>query len=173
MHHHWVEFLQKKSDVFPCLQRWKLQAEHETDLKLQYLKSDGGKEFGSRAFEDWLEANGVIHKKSALYNHEQNGLAERGIQTVSQRAMCQLFGADMSEGFWPHAVETVVYLINCSPTSTLCDKTPFKAWKGKHPDIKHLCTFGEIGYVHILLETHRKWMKKSCPCWFLGYIPRS
>ncbi len=37
-HHHWVEFLPKKSDAFSCLQKWKLRAERETDLKLQYLK---------------------------------------------------------------------------------------------------------------------------------------
>jgi len=172
-HHHWVEFLPKKSDAFSRLQRWKLQAERETDLKLQYLKSDGGKEFGSKALEDWLATDSVVHEKSAPYEHEQNGLAERGIQNVSQRAMCQLFGAKMSEGFWPYAVETAVYLINRSPTSTLRDKTPFEAWTGKRPDIKHLRTFGEIGYVHIPPETRKKWTKKSRPCRFLGYTPRS
>jgi len=153
MHHHWVEFLPKKSNVFSCLQRWKLQAERETELKLQYLKSDGGKEFRSKAFEEWLAADGVIHETSAPYEHEQNGLAERGIQNVSQRAMCQLFRANMLEGFWPYAVETTVYLINRSPTNTLHDKTPLEAWTGKRPDIRHLRTFGEIGYVHIPPET--------------------
>ena len=49
-HYHWVEFLPKKSDAFARLQRWKLQAERESDLKLRYLKSDGGMEFGSKAF---------------------------------------------------------------------------------------------------------------------------
>ncbi len=122
--HHWVEFLLKKSDAFPCLVKWKIRAEQETDLKLRYLKSDGGKEFGSGAFEEWLTSNGVVHEKSTPYKHKQNGVAERGIQTVSQRAMCQLFSADMSEGFWPHAVETAVYLINCSPTTALPDMTP-------------------------------------------------
>jgi len=92
---------------------------------------DGGKEFGSRAFEEWLATDSVIHKTSALYEHEQNGLAERGIQNVSQWAMCQLFRANMHEGFWPYAIETVVYLINHSLTSTLCDKTPFEVWTGE------------------------------------------
>ena len=130
-HYHWVEFLPKKSDTFTQLQQWKLQAERELDLKLRYLKSDGGMEFGSRVFKEWLAADGVTHEISAPYKHEQNGLAERTIQNVSQQAMCQLFGADMSEGFWPHAVETAVYLINSSPTTTLKDKTPLEAWTGK------------------------------------------
>ena len=203
MHHHWVEFLPKKSDVVSCLQRWKLQAEHETDLKLQCLKSDGGKEFRSKVFEEWLVADSVIHEKSAPYEHKQNGLAERGIQhqqkifelwelwrtleysgvlkvqrffadeNISQRAMCQLFSANMLEGFWPYTVKTAVYLINCSMTSTLHDKTPLEAWMGKWPCIRHLCMFGEISYVHIPPETQKKWTKKSCPCHFLGYTPRS
>ena len=79
----------------------------------------------------------------------------------------------MLEGFWPYAVDTAVYLINRSPTNTLCDKTPFEAWTGKQPDIRHLRTFGEIGYVHIPPETRKKWTKKSRPCRFLGYTPRS
>ena len=172
MCHHWVEILSKKSNAFPHLQRWKLWAEQETDLKLQCLKSDGRKEFGSKAFEEWLAADGVVHEISAPYEHEQNGLAKRGIQNVSQRAMCQLFGANMLESFWPYAVETAVYLINCSPTTTLLDKNPYKAWTGKQPDIGHLCTFGEVGYVHIPLETRKKWSKKAHLCQFLGYTER-
>ena len=55
---------------------------------------------------------------SAPYEHEQNGLAERGIQNVSQQAVCQLFGVNMSQGFWLYAVKNAVYLINCSLTTT-------------------------------------------------------
>ena len=172
-HYHWVEFLSKKSDAAPRLQKWKLQVERETDLQLQYLKSDGGKEFGSKTFEDWLTMEGVKHEKSAPYEHEQNGLVERGIQNVSQRAMCQLFGADMSQGFWPYAVENATYLINRSPTTTLDNMTPFEAWTGKRPNIKHIRTFGETGYAHIPPETRKKWTKKSRPCKLLGHMPRS
>lgn len=92
---------------------------------------------------------------------------------MSQRAMCQLFSVNMSEGFWVYAVKTAVYLINCSLTTTLKDKTPFEAWTGKQPNIKHLCTFGETGYVHIPPETRKKWTKKLCPCHLISYIPRS
>ena len=59
----------------------------------------------------------------------------------------------MPVGFWLHAIKTTIYLVNHSPTSTLHDKTPFEAWTGEKPNIKHLRTFGELGYVHIPLET--------------------
>jgi len=168
-HYIWVEFLPKKSDLFLWLRNWKLQVKWETSLKLQHLKSDGGMEFGSNEFKKWLTSEGVIHEISIPYKHEQNGLAERCIQNVSQQAMCQLFGANMSQGFWLYAVESVVYLINQSPTTALNNKTPYKAWVGKRPNIKCLHTFGEMGYVHILPETCKKWTKKSCPCWLLRY----
>ena len=130
-------------------------------------------EFGSKAFEEWLAVDGVTHEKSAPYEHEQNGLAERGIQTISQRAMCQLFGANMTVGFWPYAVEISTYLVNRSPTTALTGKTPFEAWTGERPNIKNLRTFGETGYVHIPPETRKKWTRKARPCRFLGYTPRS
>ena len=170
-HYHWVEFLQKKSNVFVQLQCWKLQAEREVDLKLHYLKSNGGMEFSSKVFTDWLATDGVMHEVSVPYEHKQNGLAEQAIQNVSQQAMCQLFSAGMSEGFWPHTVETAVYFINHSPTTTLKDKTLFEAWAGKQPDIRQLCIFGEIRYVHIPPETQCKWSKKLCWCHFLSYVP--
>ena len=172
-HFHWVEFLPKKSDAFTKLTRWKLEAERDPNLNLKCLKSDGGKEFGSVVFKEWLASEGIVHETSAPHEHEQNGLAERGIQTMSQQAMCQLFSAGMSQGFWPYAVNNAVYLINCSPTSTLKDKTPFEAWTGKHPNIKHLRTFSEVGYVHIPPETRKKWTKKSHPCQLLGHTSRS
>src|SRR5258706_15087810 len=87
--------------------------------------------------------------------------------------MCQLFDANMSQGFWLYAVENAVYLINRSPTTTLKNKTPFEAWTGKRPNIKHLRTFGEMGYVHIPPETRKKWTKKSRPCKLLGHTTRS
>ena len=114
-----------------------------------------------------------MHEISAPYKHKQNGLAERSIQTVSQRAMCQLFGADMSQGFWLYAVENAVYLINRCLTTALDNKMPYEAWTGEWLNIKHLCTFGETGYVHVPPEMQKKWMRKSCLCRLLGYVPRS
>ena len=73
MHCHWVEFLPKKSDLFSCLKAWKLQAEQEANLKLQYLKSDGGKEFRSKLFEDWLAVEGVVHKKACHMSMSRMG----------------------------------------------------------------------------------------------------
>jgi hypothetical protein len=163
--------MSKKSQLFSHLKRWKLEVEHKTDLKLQYLKSDGGKEFSSKEFKEWLTSEGIIHEISALYKHEQNGLAERSIQNVSQQTMCQLFGANMSQGFWPYMVENAAYLINHSLTTTLNNKMPYKAWMGKRLNIKNLQTFGKIGYVHLPPETHEKWTKKSHPCHLLGYVP--
>ena len=87
--------------------------------------------------------------------------------------MCQLFGANMTMGFWPYAVETTTYLTNCSPTTALTGKTPFEAWTGERPNIKNLHTFGETGYVHVPPETRKKWTRKARPCHFLRYAPRS
>jgi hypothetical protein len=43
----------------------------------------------------------------------------------------------------------------------------------KKPNIKHLCTFGEVGYVHIPPKTQKKWTRKSCPCCLLGHTSQS
>jgi hypothetical protein len=56
--------------------------------------------------------------------------------------------------------------------TTLNNKMLYEAWTGKQPNIKNLQMFGEIGYVHLPLETCKKWTKKYHPCHLLGYVPQ-
>lgn len=48
------------------------------------LVMDNGKTFISQEFQDFIEANGIIHKQTALYHPAINGLVERFVQTLKQ-----------------------------------------------------------------------------------------
>jgi hypothetical protein len=48
--------------------------------------------------------------------------------------------------FWGEAVRTAVYVLNRAPTKSLNGKTPYEAWFGKKPGVKHLRTFGCTAY---------------------------
>ena len=93
-HYQWVEFMPKKNDTFTQLKQWKLWAEMETDLKLQFLKSDRGGEFGSNVFDEWLAAEGMVHEKSALYEHKQmchnEPCVNSSVQTCQKDSGCML-----------------------------------------------------------------------------------
>lgn len=48
--------------------------------------------------------------------------------------------------FWADPVNTAIYILNRSPTKTLDKKTPFEAYNGMKPGIKHLKMFRSLCY---------------------------
>lgn len=71
--------------------------------------------------------------------------------------------------FWAEALATAAYLVNTSPTKTIGDKTPFEAWFGKKPCVKHIQVFGCVTYSHISKDEWKKLDSKATKCIFLGY----
>ena len=69
------------------------------------------------------------------------------------------------------AVKTAVYLLNRAPTKSLNRKTPYEAWFGRKPGVKHLRTFGCVAYVKKLGPGITKLSDRSVPGVFLEYEP--
>jgi hypothetical protein len=68
-------------------------------------------------------------------------------------------------------VKTAVYLLNRAPTKSIDGKTPYEAWFGRRPAVKHLRTFGCVAYVKKLGPSINKLADRSVPGVFLGYEP--
>ena len=77
--------------------------------------------------------------------------------------------ANIRNTFWAEAIANAAYTRNRSPTSALQNMTPFEAWWGHKPSVKHLRTFGCIAYAHIAKGKRRKLDSKTDKCIFLGY----
>lgn len=71
--------------------------------------------------------------------------------------------------FWGEAVATVVYVLNRSPTKSLNGVTPYEAWYGKKPNVKHMKIFGCIGHVKKLGPGIQKLSDRSQRMVFIGY----
>ena len=78
-----------------------------------------------------------------------NGIAERAIGVLSNRATSLLHESHLPSSFWPKAVATVIHTHNRMPTSALHESTPFSALFNKKPDVSlseflallHMCIF--------------------------------
>lgn len=75
----------------------------------------------------------------------------------------------MSKKLWAEAVNTVVYTINRTGSTSQEEKTPYELWFSKTPNINHLKTFGSEVYAHIPKEKRRKWDQKGRKGIFVGY----
>lgn len=169
----WVYFLKTKraEEVFQVFQQFKALVEKEAEASIRRFRCDNGTgEYNNRLFTDFLSTDGISFEPSAPYTQNQNGVSERAIRTIVEKARTMLLNARLSEGFWEEAVRTAVYLKNRSPTKAVDSITPSEAWTGQRPNLDHLRPFGcdACAFIHPDLRT--KWDSKMKSSIFLGYI---
>ena len=76
--------------------------------------------------------------------------------------------AGLSKKYWAFAVSVAVYLKNRTPTRSLVRKTPYEAWHGRKPSLKHLPVFGCLASVHIPKKKQKKLHYRATPGIFVG-----
>eukprot|EP00171_Calliarthron_tuberculosum_P002750 IDg2750t1 len=71
-----------KSECFETFRRFQRYAERRTGRKIRAIRSDGGGEYTSNTFRDFLERNGIAQQMTVSYTPQQNGVAERMNRTL-------------------------------------------------------------------------------------------
>ncbi len=69
--------------------------------------------------------------------------------TLMEKAHSMLQSAKVPNQFWAVALANANYVRNRSPTVALNNITPFEAYWGLKPVVKHLCIFGLQAYAFI------------------------
>ena len=78
-----------------------------------------------------LLSKGIKHQLSIPGQPEQNKVAERMNQTLTERARSINLQADMSEGFCVEAVNHASHLVNMSPLISNDLQIPEEIWRGE------------------------------------------
>jgi hypothetical protein len=169
----WVYFLKHKNtaEVLQAFKEFKAAAENQSGFSIKRFRCDNGRaEYDNSDFQTLLKADGISYEPSAPYTQHQNGVSERTIRTVVERARSMLLGASLPQRFWAEAINTAVFLRNRSPTQALDGKTPFGAWHGQKPDIGHLRKFGCLAFLYVPDGQRSKLDPKARRCLLLGYV---
>ena len=138
----WACPLKCKDEVLSIFKCFVTLVETEIGKKVKCLRSNNGKEYVSKSFQDFCDTKGIKRELTAPYTPPQNGVAERMNQTIQERLKSMLSNTELSTGFWAEALATSVHLINRSPNKVLDTKVPEEIWSGKSPSYKHLRVFG-------------------------------
>ena len=145
-HYIWVYVLKHKHEVYTRFLERKSMVERSTGRKLKTLHTDNG---GECRVKSYLRTEGVRHELTVPKTPEQNGIAERMNRTLVESVRSMLADAQLPHKFWVEVLSTAVYLRNRSPTVGVQDVTPYEAWTGGKPRVKHLRVFGCVAYAHI------------------------
>jgi hypothetical protein len=69
----------------------------------------GRREYDNKTFQLVLAARGTTYKPCPPYAHHKNGVAERMIQTITEKARSMMIDYQAPLVFWGEAVNTAVY----------------------------------------------------------------
>jgi len=89
-------------------------------------------------------------------------------RTIVEMATSLLTQSGMDKALWAEAIATAVYLKNRSLTHCQNNITPYEAFTGKKPNIKHLKIFGSLAMA-LIKSNRRKITAKGKEYRMVGY----
>ena len=98
--------------------------ESKTGKRLKCLRSNNGGEYCSKEFDDYYSYHGIRREKKVPRTPQENGVSERMNRKIMERARSMRLHAGLPLQFWADAVDTIVYLINIGPSSSLDGRIP-------------------------------------------------
>ncbi|CAI7926639.1 unnamed protein product [Closterium sp. NIES-53] len=129
--------------AFETFIAWLPVGERESGEKLKSFQSDGGGEYTSQQFKQFLAGKGIKRLISLPYAHQQQGVAERMNRTLQNTMRKLLRGMRLPNHQWLEAMDHAVMLHNLLSSSSLPNNaSPHLLWTGKQGSTKMLRVFG-------------------------------
>ncbi|RWR76373.1 putative polyprotein [Cinnamomum micranthum f. kanehirae] len=165
----WFYPLATKSQTFVTFLKFKAYVENMLSTTIKAFQSDGGGEFMSNRFQNFLTSHGIAHRVSCPHTPEQNGVAERKHCHIVEMGLTLLATSHMPLQYWVEAFNTAGFLINRLPTKVLNNKSPWECLFNRSPNYCFLHTFGCLCFPWLRPYNKNKLEFRSRPCVFLGY----
>jgi len=112
--------------------------EKEKGVNIKCLRFDGGGEYFSNEFSEYLKEHGIQKKYSCSYSPQQNGVAERKNRHIVEIARAMLNEKNLQNYFWAEVVVIAIYIMNRTPTVAVHGMTPKEKFIGEKLDVSHL-----------------------------------
>src|SRR5260370_19002853 len=137
--------MKKKSDALDSFKDFLAESKCQSGKKLKFLHTDGGGEYFSTDFIQFLTSSGIVHKKTNPNMPQENGMAECVNQTLVTMsiALLELIKTQIGCTAWPYALRHATLIKNIIPHSTLPNGTSlYQLWTGNKPSVSMIHTFG-------------------------------
>jgi len=151
----WSIPAKSRDELVQKLKAWKIRVEKDAEHSIISIRIDNAAELKSQLTR-WADEEGIHYEPTVAYQHNQNGTAERSIQTAKGDARALLLDAGPPIEFWDEAVEAGVYSRNrsmCGPKRNGVRHTPIGAYTGEPPEVDHIMPFGCKCYTWVNRES--------------------
>ncbi|SJL06868.1 uncharacterized protein ARMOST_10210 [Armillaria ostoyae] len=119
-----AEPIVKKNDCTHVFKDTQALWENQMNEKVKKVHCDGAKEFTQGELGQHFKDSGIEVQMTALYAHQQNGKAERFIQTLEDDAQTLIADSGLPMSFWGDAVMTASYTRKRIPVTGINLKLP-------------------------------------------------
>ncbi|CAI7877981.1 unnamed protein product [Closterium sp. NIES-53] len=146
--------LRNKGEVPEVLINWIRSARRQlsesfgSDLHVQRLHSDRGREFSSDLLRAFYRSEGIRQTFTLPASLQQNGIAEHRIGMVMDVARTSMIHAAAPHFLWPFAVQYAAHQINLQPRVSLPETTPTLRWMGKVGDASAFHLWGSRAFFY-------------------------
>jgi hypothetical protein len=135
--------LRSKDEALKYFKEFQYSAENTHNTKVKIIRCDNAPEFVKGQFAEHAKQHGITLETTVPDSPQQNGVAERHNYTFGNMSRAMLLDADLSEWFWPLAVQSAVFIKNRIPHKALPQNTsPYELWFGTRPSLSRLRPFG-------------------------------
>jgi transposase InsO family protein len=159
--------MKHKGETFQHFLNFKTMVQKEKGVNIKCLRSNGGGEYFSNEFSEYLKEHGIQRKYACSYSPQQNGAGEKKNRHIIKITHAMLNEKNLSNYFWAKAVAITMYIMNRTSITTVHSMT--LEFTSKKPDVSHLRVFGYIAYVHVPNEKRTKLDPKAKKCIFIKY----
>ena len=112
--------------------------ETQFNRTVKVFRLDNAQEYNDKSFLSFLDSNGTLLQRFCPYTSQQSGRAERKHRHILNVIRTLLISASLPKRFWGEAALTAVYTINCIPSPTTHNKSPFELLYGQTPNYSSL-----------------------------------
>lgn len=169
--------IKHKSEVKDLFVKFCASTKRQNGRQVEILRTDMGKEYEGKWFDEWLAKEGIKHETTASYTPQQNGVAERANRTFMEAERSIMFNNPKSElnkqrksllELWGPFLIASIYVRNRSMTNSE-ELTPYEKYFDKVPKVDHLRVPGCRAIVYVPSAHRHKLEPKAVDCWFIGY----
>ena len=141
--------IQFKSETDSHVMQITRHYEKLTKQSVVFLRCDGGGEYKSEEFLEFLSNKGIVKESTTPYTPQHNGKAERMMRTLADTARSIMIHSNSPTILWSLAYDTAAFIYNRTHITTIqnqfkssVNKTPYELIYGIKPSINYLKTFG-------------------------------
>jgi len=91
--------LKYKLEALEKFKEWKALREKESGKQVKQFRTDGGGEYTSKKFAEYLQSEGITKETTTPYSPQSNGVVERANSQIMERVKCMLDDAGPSKKY--------------------------------------------------------------------------